>query len=156
MPEGHTETNDNPEPSAERRHRPVLRLAVFDLANRAFVSTRFDTPTLFRDHETPVTDTMPYLRYVETYHRRHRIYDLPALKVMGRVSSPDEEVVSFAVKPVHEGQIKFRQFALKRYDLEDFHAYVKKENENGNGSLDMQLIDNAFNEIKELGNFRAS
>lgn len=132
---------------------PQLYLAVFDLAQRAFVSARFDTPALLSDQPTPGHETVS--RRIESFHKRHRgRHALPPLKAMGFVTTEDTTSIAAAVQPVYGHAVDFREFTLRRYDLDDFYRQVQARNNNGDGTHDTAVIETAFDQIAELRRFR--
>lgn len=135
---------------------PQLHLAIFDLANRAFVSVRFDTPALLVDESEQSTPIAGSAKRVESYHLTHPRYNLPPLKNMGFIPSGQEDVIVAAAKPIHERGVRFRDFALRRYNLEDLHAHVRKLNETGTGTPDTEILNTAFNKLPELRRFKAA
>ncbi|HWT39822.1 MAG TPA: hypothetical protein VN081_00920 [Dongiaceae bacterium] len=149
MPERYVETMQHQGPTQERAHRPILHVAIFDLAQQAFASAGFVEPTLLQDPEQPLPRPVSHEHRIGTLHTRHHL-GLPPLKVMGRLQSPDEGVVAYAVKPLHGQSINFRDFALRRYHLDDLRDYVESAQEAGQANRDVQIIGHAFKTIAEL------
>lgn len=132
---------------------PQLYLAVFDLAQRAFVSARFDTPALLSDQPTPGSETVS--RRIESFHKRHRgRHALPPLKAMGFVTTEDTTSITAAVQPIYGHAVDFREFTLRRYDLTGFYSHIQAHNESGNGTEHTTLIAAAFDTLPELRRFR--
>jgi hypothetical protein len=130
-----------------------LHLALFDLGAQAFVSLRFDTPTLIPDTNGSHLMTA---RRIETFHTRNsKHYNLPALKYMGRLPSEDENVTILAAKPVHEKGIRFRDFTFRLYHLDELHSHIKDLKERDETTTDIDAIDAAFNTVPELRRFQA-
>lgn len=132
---------------------PQLHLALFDLAQRAFVSARFHTPALLED--AAPSDRATVSRRIETFHTRHSDrYELPALKNIGLIPTENSDSFAAAVQPVYGESIDFRKFSLKRYDLTGFYSHIQARNESGNGTEHTALIAAAFDHIPELRRFK--
>lgn len=140
--------SENPEAAS-----PQLHLALFDLAQRAFVSARFHTPALLEDDQPAGRETVS--RRIETFHTRHSDrYELPSLKNIGFIPTENSESIAVAVQPVYGENINFRKFSLKRYDLTGFYSHIQARNESGNGTTHTALIAAAFDYIPELRRFK--
>jgi hypothetical protein len=134
---------------------PRLHLAIFDLANRAFVSARFDAPTLLVDYDE--SSALSPARRIESFHSRNaQHYNLPPLKSMGFLHTEDESMIVSAAQPAYMHSVRFRDFALRRYNLEELHSHVQKLNEAGEETQDTLVIDAAFKKLPELRRYKAA
>lgn len=129
-----------------------LQLAIFDLGARAFASLRFDTPALIEDTENE--EHVSTAKRIESFHERHPSLNLPPLKNMGFLFKKDEDLNIAVVKTVHERGVKFRDFTLRRYNIEELHEHVLQLNSDGNGTADTEALDLAFNTIPDLKMYR--
>lgn len=130
------------EQAAPKTHE--LRVAVFDLSQKALASANFAAPSLISDFQTLNDNGLPGIsseaRAIRIGARNH--LGLPPVDVIGRIHPGDTDVTAYAVAT--RAPINFRHFTVRRFELQEAielaHEEVNLGRETSMDHIDAKLL----------------